>query len=122
MALSSARLSRNKDLQAAAENRPPLEVGSNGDAVAILQRALIDLGFSMPKSTQSGSPDGIYGGETQATVQAFQRANGLTADGIAGRDTLNRLDQIFEAQDTEARVSEIADARTPLPFGKWFIT
>ena len=76
----------------------------------------------MPKSMQSGSPDGIYGSETQAAVQAFQRTNGLSADGIAGRDTLTRLDQILDAQDAEARLSEIADARTPAPFGKWFIT
>lgn len=87
----------------------------------ILQQALIDLGFPMPRSTTSGSPDGIYGSETQAAIQAFQRANGLSADGIAGQDTLTRLDQIFSALDLENRLEETADARTP-GFSSWFIT
>ena len=44
MPLSSARLSRDNDLQNAAENRAPLKRGARGDAVKILQRSLIDLG------------------------------------------------------------------------------
>ena len=70
MPLSSARLSRDNDLQNAAENRAPLKRGARGDAVKILQRSLIDLGFAMPRSTTNGTPDGIYGPESEATVKA----------------------------------------------------
>jgi peptidoglycan hydrolase-like protein with peptidoglycan-binding domain len=122
MALSSPRFSRDRDLQLASQNRPPLEEGARGDGVKILQRALIDLDFDMPKSTTTGSPDGVYGLETKATVQAFQRDNGLTADGVAGQDTLNRLDQIFSALEEQQRLQEVADANTRGPLGKWLIT
>ena len=65
----------------------------------ILQRALDDLGFSMPISAprKAAPPDGIYGQETAATVRKFQQREGLGVDGIAGRQTLTRLDQIFIA-------------------------
>lgn len=39
----------------------------------------------------SGSVDGIYGSGTEKAVKKFQKANGLTADGIAGKATLNAM-------------------------------
>jgi peptidoglycan hydrolase-like protein with peptidoglycan-binding domain len=50
-----------------------------------MQQALIDLGFL------SGRADGIFGPITQSAVMAFQRANGLAVDGIAGPRTLGAL-------------------------------
>jgi len=38
-----------------------------------------------------GRADGVYGAKTVAAVKAFQRANGLKADGIAGPQTLPKL-------------------------------
>jgi len=35
--------------------------------------------------------DGIFGSGTAAQVKAFQRANGLTADGVVGSDTWTGL-------------------------------
>ncbi len=35
-----------------------------------------------------GTPDGIWGPHTESGSKAFQRANGLAADGIVGHDTL----------------------------------
>jgi peptidoglycan hydrolase-like protein with peptidoglycan-binding domain len=122
MALSSPRFKRDPNLRLAANNQPSLKVGARGEAVKILQQALIDLGFAMPRSNTGGFPDGIYGSETEATVKAFQRANALSADGIAGRDTLLRLDQIYAAREERERLKEIAEANAPAPFGKWFIT
>jgi peptidoglycan hydrolase-like protein with peptidoglycan-binding domain len=62
--------------------------------------ALVDLGFPMPISTNSGRnlPDGIFGAETAKTVIAFQRAHELTTDGVVGQNTLARLDELIAAQ------------------------
>ncbi len=101
MALISRRFADNERLQIAAENSPPLKKGATGKAVEILQRTLIDLGFAMPNSTAQGKKlaDGIYGDETARTVLAFQAQQGLQQDGVAGRDTLNRLDQLLAAAE-----------------------
>ena len=97
MALLSARFANNSRLQTAAENSPPMKKGETGEPVGILQQALIDLGgFAMPITTAKGTkaPDGIYGDETAKTVQKFQEQQGLDRDGIAGRQTLHRLDEM----------------------------
>ncbi len=39
----------------------------------------------------SGSVDGIYGSQTVSAVKKFQQKNGLTVDGIAGKNTLNAM-------------------------------
>jgi hypothetical protein len=96
MALHSPRFANNVLLRRAAENNPPLVPGSISEAVRLVQKALIDLGFPMPISTRVfGSPDGIYGDETTAQVRAFQRKHGLNPDGIAGRNTLAKLDALL---------------------------
>ena len=63
-----------------------LSWGSKGDAVKRLQQALLNAGY-----TQVRSVDGIYGQWTYDAVRAFQKANGLTVDGIAGKSTQNLL-------------------------------
>ena len=65
----------------AAESWPTLRKNDSGDAVAQLQEALIELGYL------SGKADGNYGTKTMEAVRAFQKANGLTADGTAGEKT-----------------------------------
>ena len=59
--------------------------GSTGDEVAAIQQKLQELGYS------PGAADGIYGSKTQEAVTAFQRDQGLDADGIAGKNTLESL-------------------------------
>jgi peptidoglycan hydrolase-like protein with peptidoglycan-binding domain len=95
MAVTSPRFANNARLQAASENNPPMGRGETGDGVAVLQQALADLGFNMPISFSQGSPDGIYGAETEATVRQLQQKQGLGQDGIAGRDTWAELDRLF---------------------------
>ena len=56
-----------------------------GSSVTALQTALTTLGYS------PGSADGSYGASTTAAVSAFQTANNLTADGIAGPATLTAI-------------------------------
>ncbi|HJZ94666.1 MAG TPA: peptidoglycan-binding domain-containing protein [Gemmataceae bacterium] len=101
MPLTSRRFAGNDRLQAAAQNSPPLRQGATGTAVEILQSTLVELGFPMPISTKCGRipGDGIYGSETAGTVRAFQSSQGLSADGIAGHDTLGRLDQIVAVRE-----------------------
>jgi murein L,D-transpeptidase YcbB/YkuD len=122
MPLSSPRFGRDPDLQSAAENKPPLKAGANGEGVKIVQRALVDLGFAMPKSTKARVLDGIFGGETEATVKSFQRDNGLPVDGVVGRDTLGLLDRTFFLIEEEQRLQSRAGAVTPFPLGNHFLT
>lgn len=61
------------------------QVGSRGSEVKAIQEKLQEYGL------YSGSIDGIYGTATRDAVIRFQRANGLTADGIAGPATLKKL-------------------------------
>lgn len=94
--LRSLRFRSDSRLQATANNRPPMRQGERGLAVQKLQKALIDLKFPMPISIRRrGTPDGIYGTETTATVRKFQQKYGLKVDGVVGRNTMSRLDQLF---------------------------
>ncbi|MDY4140633.1 MAG: peptidoglycan-binding protein [Eubacteriales bacterium] len=80
-------------------NYATLEYGSRGDRVKTLQTALNQLGYS------AGSADGKFGAGTQKAVTAFQKANGLTADGKAGRITLQKIESLMSG----------ASASTPTP-------
>lgn len=62
-----------------------LRYGSEGNEVTTLQNRLIALGYL------AGSADGKFGRNTKSAVIAFQKANGLSADGVVGTDTSTRL-------------------------------
>jgi hypothetical protein len=62
-----------------------LKPGDQGATVKVLQRGLAHLGYS------PGKIDGQYGPSTIDAVKRFQRAGGLTADGILGPNTLRAL-------------------------------
>lgn len=59
--------------------------GSTGSEVTQIQQRLQELGYD------PGTVDGIYGTRTKNAVIAFQRAYGLSDDGIAGPKTLEAL-------------------------------
>lgn len=61
-----------------------LREGSKGSSVVEMQEALVQLGYLAEVS-------GVYDSSTTAAVKAFQRKNGLTADGVAGNATLQKL-------------------------------
>ncbi|MEG2603687.1 MAG: peptidoglycan-binding protein [Clostridia bacterium] len=63
-----------------------LKVGAVGDAVKQLQNRLITLGY-----LKAGSADGTFGVNTSMALISFQKANGLTPDGMAGAKTIARL-------------------------------
>jgi peptidoglycan hydrolase-like protein with peptidoglycan-binding domain len=62
-----------------------LKQGSSGPEVTALQTRLRELGFD-PKGV-----DGNFGPGTKAALIAFQKSKGLTADGIAGPQTMGAL-------------------------------
>ncbi len=62
-----------------------LKQGDISDAVKSMQQRLIDLGYL------SGKADGKFGVQTYTALLAFQKANSLTIDGIAGTKTLDKL-------------------------------
>ncbi len=64
---------------------PGLCVGMSGAGVAELQSRLIEEGFP------PGPADGHFGPATEAAVLAFQRSNGLLADGLVGFRTATAL-------------------------------
>ena len=59
--------------------------GSSRSVVTRIQQRLRDWGY------YTYAVDGIYGSRTTAAVKKFQKANGLTADGICGEKTLAAL-------------------------------
>ena len=68
-----------------------LRKGSSGDDVATLQKRLAAVGFD------PGGADGIFGPKTEAALKAFQEANGLAVDGIAGPATNGKLAELQAA-------------------------
>ncbi len=100
MSLKHPPFVASERIRKAAANSPPMSYGEQGYPVAILQGALIDLGYKLPISTQkTGNPDGRYGKETKAVVTQFQVDKKLPGkDGVAGRDTIARLDALLMAK------------------------
>ena len=62
-----------------------LKRGDISSSVKAMQQRLITLGYL------TGKADGNFGAQTFAALQAFQRANALAVDGIAGQKTLAAL-------------------------------
>lgn len=67
--------------------------GSRGSEVTQIQTKLKRWGY------YNGNVDGIYGSQTVEAVKKFQRKNGLTADGIAGKNTLAAMG-IYSSSNT----------------------
>lgn len=63
----------------------PLSKGSSGPLVMQIQQRLFELGYVSFRST------GRYGDMTYEGVRLFQQKNSLSADGICGKDTYDKL-------------------------------
>ncbi|MCE5342252.1 MAG: peptidoglycan-binding protein [Eubacteriales bacterium] len=83
--LTKLYASSAKKASSVVANLGSLKLGMSGSGVRALQTRLKELNY------YTGSVDGAYGAGTQAAVIAFQTDNGLTADGVAGNSTLNKL-------------------------------
>ena len=73
------KLNTNQDVETLSK------YGSRGSEVRTIQEKLKRWGY------YNGSIDGIYGSQTVSAVKKFQQKNGLTVDGIAGKNTLNAM-------------------------------
>ena len=62
-----------------------LRKGNKGKQVKTLQHLLTAVGC------ECGNADGIFGSRTLIAVKVFQKAKGLTVDGIVGKDTWTAL-------------------------------
>ncbi len=69
-----------------------LRQGAKGGEVKEVQRRLKMWGY------YSGSVDGVFGAGTRAAVIAFQKKNGLTADGVVGKATFKALGMVSSYQ------------------------
>ena len=61
-----------------------VKLGDSGPGVIQIQKALIAQGFKL-------TADGKFGAQTQTAVMAFQKKNGLSADGVVGAKTWAKL-------------------------------
>ncbi|MCF0130891.1 MAG: peptidoglycan-binding protein [Pseudobutyrivibrio sp.] len=83
--LSSDRVLAKSVMLTASAATKTLKVGSSGTDVKNLQTNLNYLGYN------AGTCDGKYGNGTKNAVISFQKTYGLSADGIAGANTLNAI-------------------------------
>lgn len=96
--LQSSPLKESGRLQKAFDNSPAMFRGEKSEDVKIVQRILKEkLGYPMTVSfAKTGDADGIFGKETHDTIYQFQNDYGLEEkDGIAGRETLGKFDEIL---------------------------
>lgn len=77
---STRKLLMSSDAEANA-----LTLGMSGETVQKVQSKLRELGYLGAKAT------GYYGSDTEEAVKAFQKRNGLSVDGKAGRYTIQAL-------------------------------
>lgn len=82
---SNTDTSSNTNTTSAAPKSKTLKVGSQGGKVTKLQERLAELGF------YNGEITGYFGEQTEKAYKKFQKAAGLTPDGIAGEDEQNTL-------------------------------
>ena len=85
-----------------------------GEDVRDVQSALIAKGYSCG----STGADGEFGSNTQKAVEAFQKAAGLTTDGIVGEKTVTALGGEWKAAETTWSVSRILKKTSPLMKGE----
>lgn len=111
-AVQSASDATEKAVARLGDAPAPMRKGDSGSDVKKLQKALKIVG------AYDGSIDGNYGDLTEEAVKAFQKDNRLTADGVAGEDTIKELfDQEAAKAPEEEKgmsgidsVSDIGDA------------
>jgi len=79
---------------------------TRGDDVTDLQQRLGSLGFD------AGWLDGIFGPDTERAVRDFQHNQGLTSDGVVGRETVAAFERLAGRRSGEKTVAEVRDFET----------
>ncbi len=88
---------QNAPVQNAPESYPgvPLRRGSYGEDVRIVQNRLNRIGLNYPAIPKISPVTSVYNKETEDAVKSFQRIFNLTADGIVGKGTWYKINQIY---------------------------
>src|SRR5690625_1383990 len=121
------KVQNNKDLNTSSLNKkdsdePKLFTqGDSGDHVIELKGSLTLLGFGNFPS----SPSKNYGSVTEGVVKDFQKANNLPVDGVAGKSTLAKIEELltkpsdYTLGDSGDHVIELKKNLTLLGFGNF---
>lgn len=119
MSLTSPRFNTSSKLLSAATGIA-IRMGAKGRAVHLVQMALIDLGYAMPRSTTNAnySPDGDFGSETKEKLIAFQNDNNITPSGAIDRDTMRVLDYLCRAYKHRVGLNFRSISLTDVPFAQ----
>ena len=94
---NDVELASSQNITAITESYPgtALRVGSQGGDVRRMQNFLNRIRVNYPLIPVISNPNGVFGTDTQDAVRTFQRTFNLTADGIIGRATWNKISFIF---------------------------
>ena len=88
-----------------------LQYGDTGSEVKTLQTKLNKVGYKL-------AVDGSYGDATKAAVKSFQTKYKLEIDGIAGKNTIAKLDAVIAAQNKNTSTANKTPSKTPKFVGK----
>ena len=86
--------------------------GARGPLVRKLQEELKKRGFYLIEV------DGIYGSDTKEAVMAFQKSEGLPADGIAGPQLFRSLGVTASGENADAKTSGRSKSVDSMPYGQ----
>jgi peptidoglycan hydrolase-like protein with peptidoglycan-binding domain len=99
-------------LEACRSGTATLHAGMAGAAVAKVQQALMELGYTL----RDHGPDGVFGRETGAAVAAFNADAGLAAEAVVGSRTVAALDhRVAAGRPGPPEDPAATAAQSPLP-------
>ena len=97
----------------------PLQLGSTGDDVRVLQIRLNRISDNFSAIPKINTPFGVFSYDTEEAVKAFQSAFGLSPDGIVGRSTWYTIQQIYNSvkrlNDLDSEGLSLADVTQQFP-------
>lgn len=105
-AQTQALLYSNSAVKNTVNTSKTLKQGTVSDVVKDMQERLIALGYL------TGNADGNFGTKTSLALIAFQRSNGLSADGVAGSTTLAKLNSL-SATSANGSTSSTSSSTSP---------
>lgn len=110
-AIDTAIVAAGGSTSSSSSSASGLKLGSTGDKVSALQQDLTTLGYYY------GDITGHYGSMTQTAVKKFQKAKGLTQDGVAGETTLNAIASTLKSNGSTSASSSSSSSGTSLREG-----
>jgi len=97
--LKTPEFAASPELVAVMKGKRYVSYGNVGKYVRLIQEALVSSEAPSSDGKRTRLPkhgvDGIFGPETKAAVEEFQREYGVAVDGIVGQQTLYWLDDTF---------------------------